>query len=920
MNYIGNLTKEEKSTICEIITGEGFKRLFIKNEQKFSKIQKGFRAKSLTESFALSIAITHIDKLFIANWVNRLVEKYLKIIERNIAELESKGCSHNTALATTILDSLFVNHVELYLKLSGLSLDANARSQLFSEIIALNLKRAKNDEASTQLRTLEEENQYLLEQVEENKHSIATIQTDCEEKVQKLEREKNHLESSLAETKAKISALQTNYTVFAANDTDYLSLFDDTDTSVLPPYGMDEIVSLCGVISYYDEDNHEQKRLKRYADLGNDGQYHIFQIDKDSPIQSTNRTRLFFRDGPTKEGFCGIWTWSVIPNEKDSSKDYIKSQYNTKINPIEIVTLTHIENIDDLVTCLKHGISYRCHSRKVMFAYHNLKGQYTGVLCTEKEINEVDGKTTISEECNAVPVYQFSDADIIFLNNGLSFYRYAFAGLPSKLCRVKSPLNIVKDIVLSSISWGTFKGKDVTRSQHKAFRDFIDSIPIDDITRKISTACRCSIPTAKVLLDEFLSKVWKYVDGNSLEDEILLSAILNNAKLKERTQEISRKAWEIENEKLLFEAQQKLDLLNKELESTKDNLEKAQESLRQAKAEDERLSATIAKNKKLAEDVEKAVAARIQKANESAAEFITNLAFQPIQVPSSAFSANISASDTSTYCTFPASKDRDNLTQNRSWTEVITTAEYELEDAGVSASCKTGLAVFLCAAYNKKQPILLVGPNAIDIAKAFSASIVAHEHGVLYCEGNYNHQTVEKIGAHGEKIVIINNLIGSGWMNRLPEILSKKDTFYIAIHPYAEDVQVEPKSLYNFLLPVFTEFFVDKKASGDYHGGYSSKDFNPDTDLHIKDQKLSVLKRLPMSSLIRNNIQSLVNTMHHLCPEAGPDGDFLFTILPIYYASMSMDKLQAVMADQNRFQISSDLKRNLQHVLGENDE
>ena len=67
MNYIGLLTKEEKSILCEIITGKEFKELFKRNEQEFSKIRKGFRAKSLTEQHALSIAISNIDKPFICN-------------------------------------------------------------------------------------------------------------------------------------------------------------------------------------------------------------------------------------------------------------------------------------------------------------------------------------------------------------------------------------------------------------------------------------------------------------------------------------------------------------------------------------------------------------------------------------------------------------------------------------------------------------------------------------------------------------------------------------------------------------------------------------------------------------------------------------------------------------------------------------
>ena len=51
--------------------------------------------------------------------------------------------------------------------------------------------------------------------------------------------------------------------------------------------------------------------------------------------------------------------------------------------------------------------------------------------------------------------------------------------------------------------------------------------------------------------------------------------------------------------------------------------------------EEERLAGVIAEKEKLAEDVEVAVAERIQKAREHAADFIANMAFvggQPIQV------------------------------------------------------------------------------------------------------------------------------------------------------------------------------------------------------------------------------------------------------------------------------------------------
>ena len=88
MNYIDLLNQEEKTILCGIITGRDFKELFKRNEQDFSKIRKGFRAKSLTEQQALSIAIVNVDKPFIALWVNMRVDLWLKEIQENIEELE----------------------------------------------------------------------------------------------------------------------------------------------------------------------------------------------------------------------------------------------------------------------------------------------------------------------------------------------------------------------------------------------------------------------------------------------------------------------------------------------------------------------------------------------------------------------------------------------------------------------------------------------------------------------------------------------------------------------------------------------------------------------------------------------------------------------------------------------------------------
>ena len=920
MNYIELLNKEEKATLCEIITGKEFKELFRKNEQEFSKIQKGFRAKSLTEQHALSIAVSNIDKPFIATWVNIMVEHWLSEIQWNIDKLEGEDFSHSAALATTMIDSFFANNIELYFKLTGNVLDSDKCSYLYERMDDIRSEREKNAKTANCIESIEEENRRLSDQIESVQQSIDTIKAKYEERIQAIEQDKKELTSLLAEAESKISKLQSNPRNFENDDLDYLKEFDDTDPSALPSFNADETISLCGVTS----DSNGQKSIVRYADLNYKGQYSIFRRNDNFSEDFSNWYKIYHKDGPSNDGAYGTWTWHLTPQDKNPSKNFIFSRYNMAINPIEIFMVIEATTLVELVDLLKEGINYQPHSRRVMFSCYTSKGQHTGILCTIKELTTVNGITTISKDCIIVPVYEFTNDDIMYLDNRLSFYRNAFAGPPTKLYPLKSPLDIVKDTVLSSISWSTYKAREVTRTQYKSFRDFMGAIPTDDITCKIGSACHCSNSAAKELLDKFLNIVWKYVDGESLEDEIVRSAISASTELQEKAKDLIRQDWEKENKRLLTEVQQKLDLLRAELKSTTEDLSKAQEAFQKTKAEEEQLSAIIAEKEQLAEDVEKSVAERIQQARKNAADFIASMAFvtgQQIQSAEPATpdpSNNTSEPDTTTYYTYPPFENLEELEIHHSWGDVFATVICELAEAGVAEQYRKGLAAFLCAAYIEKQPILLVGPNAIDIAQAFSASVTAHKHGLLCCEGNYDSKAIFKIGTSGESIVIVNNLITSSWINRLPEILNKKDVFYLVTHPYAEDIQSEPKSLYGFMLPIFTEFLVDKKASGKYYGGYFSDSFQNELPSNGRQKELKVLSKIPLSFWVRKQINTLVAGMHSIYPNITADDEFLFSVFPIAYASMEINKLTEIISNpQNNITVSANLKRNFQYILGD---
>jgi hypothetical protein len=120
------------------------------------------------------------------------------------------------------------------------------------------------------------------------------------------------------------------------------------------------------------------------------------------------------------------------------------------------------------------------------------------------------------------------------------------------------------------------------------------------------------------------------------------------------------------------------------------------------------------------------------------------------------------------------------------------------------------------------------------------------------------------------------------------------------------------------MLPLFTEFFVDKKAAGKYVGGYFADDFKTYSAPKGTQKGLKVLSKFALSPLVEKRINSLVATMHSIYSATTADDDFLFAVLPIAYASLAMNELAEAIADtQKGIAISASLKRNLRYVLGE---
>ena len=88
----------------------------------------------MTEQFALTIAIANVDKPFLAMWINTKVDSWIKEIQENVEKQENEGQSYDVALAAAVLDSTFVDNVELYFKLAGKTLDEDTCSRFYKRM------------------------------------------------------------------------------------------------------------------------------------------------------------------------------------------------------------------------------------------------------------------------------------------------------------------------------------------------------------------------------------------------------------------------------------------------------------------------------------------------------------------------------------------------------------------------------------------------------------------------------------------------------------------------------------------------------------------------------------------------------------------------------------------------------------------
>ena len=116
--------------------------------------------------------------------------------------------------------------------------------------------------------------------------------------------------------------------------------------------------------------------------------------------------------------------------------------------------------------------------------------------------------------------------------------------------------------------------------------------------------------------------------------------------------------------------------------------------------------------------------------------------------------------------------------------------------------------------------------------------------------------------------------------------------FYIGIHPYSEDLAIEPNSFFYYMVPLLTEYFIDKHATRKFLGGCMAEGFQPYVSAMAKPYHNILLRDMRIGILGRNLIQQILTDMHIILQDDSLDYDYIFAILPYAYVCDRIDVLR----------------------------
>lgn len=676
---------------------------------------------------------------------------------------------------------------------------------------------------------------------------------------------------------------------------------------------MFETTSICKVIEGFPS-KPDDYLLKRIFDVDVDkGTVHRVILQDYVPKYFGNRDRIYKNDGPEELGTIGVWTWNSRPNYSDPDRDYVHSSYQPQIHIVFVKILKDVDSLEELVEKLKNGVDLGFRNackEQWMVLFKDTAGDYTGVYCERGTLEGYGGSEGtsgyIKRSVTQVPTVSIGASDIYKLDDQ-RIYHYLDVD-PIGEVLIQSVNEIVKNCIIDRVTWKAFNSfSGGSHTEHNLFKEFLKSITVD-IYQEVSEKCGCDRQTAEEYVDGFIGIANTYIDGEDIETNVLVSLVEGNNDLRERFERIIEERWIENNKKRIEKNKAELDLIKEE----KEQIEIEINTLKgQQESEEKNYLDSVNLHKKYLEDLEVEVNKKIDMLKGNLGSALADSIYYE-QIFSLQKSIEQKNEETSFFPGIEAVVEEE--LENAQ--DVVDLLSYNLVEAGVCKDYAEIVSAFLTASIHNSSSLILAGPNGKEIADAISLTLFGRSAG-RYISWN-NTEIINTLSENEEPVVIFDSFCKTEIVDILPEVISGHDKLCIFITPYHEDLAIEPLGLFNYALPLMTEWFVDSYPHREWVGGMASNDWGDSIEKRkVRRSFIDGMKSIGMKQYQRKKYLRVLEEAISITDQSDRE-DYLgyFTVLlPFSIVTGNLERLYELIEDDES--IEESVRVELLKICGE---
>lgn len=685
---------------------------------------------------------------------------------------------------------------------------------------------------------------------------------------------------------------------------------DEVNKSV--PYY--EAVSLC-----YFNGNDSGWSWTRVADIKN-GELTTFLYNPDEPYFYENRNFLIDKTGKVHtKGDLAVFAWSDSPNASGSDKPF-NDATELKDFPIHVFKLS-AKNTLQVIDNLRNGVSCGSTSHDVMYIFCESDEGLQGVLCPAQSMEERNQQYFLKDSVSKLPYYLLKSSDILsisdlknpFGNEKYVFLKALVPGTPISYLPTRETSAIIKDVILKNrfLTWNSFRNftsnaegsHKYTQKELRVFKECLAQVQCKTVQEELAAELGCTVSEATTYIENFIENANSYLEGDEVDTQLLSRLVMANDELREKYTALVEEKWKTDASEKINIAAQKVEKLENQCKKEANTLKSLNSDIEDRRDKLRELQDEVAQNKILARESYSMVQEKIATAKHDVSSFLADMA---CYFPNSTVIANSSASTSGDYVN-GAALESDKVETFDSWESLVDELRSNLGCVGVAQEYERSLAAFLYATHHVRMPLLLAGYIGEEIGQALSVSVFGKYADILTCSGNGNLSMIHDAFS-GEGILLIRNPFCGDWLNALLQETKASHKHIIFCHPYTEDLTIEPQSLFNYMLPVFTDQITDSAPNMEDMIGARLKqgedDFEPAFGRIVSN---NVFSELGISKILQNKMQSLFASTQSIT-KVKEDSLIYRCILTSYAASAEKGE-QLCRAIKGRTDLSQDIKK-----------